>query len=378
MSLGYPARPDLLYFAIVGFAAAAAAGLYLWRDSRRRGIDVWWVSFTATLGPIAAAAGAVLAIAELFGSPLLVGPGQIETITALLWLSVIAGAAMLVSAMVYSSSADRMAGGGDGDGWGDDGIDDGATTILTPQVHDDGSATPMPGGAAGIPQMGGAGVNETLVIRPEGAVDGTIAWLTVLTYPRQGQEIALSKDAVIGRDGQACHIVLDDDRVSGLHARIQHGDDDLFVLRDLGSSNGTFVNGERVDVHQLQDHDTIRVGDTELEFFWVRQAADVPSDRAYRGSLLLQTGPRRGDAVPVNQDKLLLGASAVCDVQLSDAGVATVHAVITRDGESYILSGSGDANVLVNGESVEQRTLADRDEIVLGEARLIFRDGQDS
>jgi pSer/pThr/pTyr-binding forkhead associated (FHA) protein len=38
------------------------------------------------------------------------------------------------------------------------------------------------------------------------------------------------------------------------------------VLEDLGSNNGTFVNGNRVTEAQLHDGDIIRIGETEVEF----------------------------------------------------------------------------------------------------------------
>lgn len=76
------------------------------------------------------------------------------------------------------------------------------------------------------------------------------------TYP------LLSAITIIGRDGQA-DITLDDPGVSRRHAevRVTHDGPHLVVgLRDLGSTNGTFVNGERVGSQRLDDGDRVTVG----------------------------------------------------------------------------------------------------------------------
>jgi hypothetical protein len=72
------------------------------------------------------------------------------------------------------------------------------------------------------------------------------------------------KPVVIGRMSD-CDVVLADPRASRRHAEIQpigHG----FVLNDLGSMNGTVVNGTPVREHQLSDGDEIRLGSTVLHF----------------------------------------------------------------------------------------------------------------
>ena len=80
-----------------------------------------------------------------------------------------------------------------------------------------------------------------------------------------GRRFALGeKPVVLGRMSD-CDIVLADPRASRQHAEIQpvgHG----FVLSDLGSMNGTVVNGTPVRERQLSDGDEIRVGSTVLHF----------------------------------------------------------------------------------------------------------------
>jgi pSer/pThr/pTyr-binding forkhead associated (FHA) protein len=60
-------------------------------------------------------------------------------------------------------------------------------------------------------------------------------------------------------------VVLDDAGVSRLHAEVRRIGS-AFRLVDLGSANGTVVNGARIVEHALVDGDVIRMGDVELTF----------------------------------------------------------------------------------------------------------------
>ncbi|HSK16989.1 MAG TPA: FHA domain-containing protein [Gaiellaceae bacterium] len=57
-----------------------------------------------------------------------------------------------------------------------------------------------------------------------------------------------------------------DEYASSHHARVESGLDGTWLL-DLGSTNGTYVNGERVDGRlRLHEGDVVQIGDTELRF----------------------------------------------------------------------------------------------------------------
>src|SRR5918997_3711437 len=83
--------------------------------------------------------------------------------------------------------------------------------------------------------------------------------------PQRTWEVTLHGDAVtIGRDPNA-EIVLPFAAASRRHARIERRRD-RFVLRDLGSLNGTWVGGRRLEEHVLEDGDTVRIGPAHLTF----------------------------------------------------------------------------------------------------------------
>ena len=59
--------------------------------------------------------------------------------------------------------------------------------------------------------------------------------------------------------------MVDDVSVSSEHCRIRP-EDGRFVLHDLKSTNGTFVNERRVTRHVLAEGDVIKIGETSLQF----------------------------------------------------------------------------------------------------------------
>lgn len=71
-------------------------------------------------------------------------------------------------------------------------------------------------------------------------------------------------EIVFGRDTSA-DVVIDDRSVSRRHASVDRIGE-LYVLTDLGSTNGTFVNGKRVDMQPLHAGDRVRIGDQIFKF----------------------------------------------------------------------------------------------------------------
>jgi S1-C subfamily serine protease len=104
--------------------------------------------------------------------------------------------------------------------------------------------------------------------------------LRVLTGPAAGRTIAVETGRfVVGRDPQ-CDLVLDDAEVSRQHAEFRALPDGAYELRDLGSSNGTFVNGNQISgAVRLTGKETVSVGDSRLavEVTGQPQAAPPPA-----------------------------------------------------------------------------------------------------
>ena len=101
--------------------------------------------------------------------------------------------------------------------------------------------------------------------RPEGA---EIAVLTVLTGNRRGVSFELRGECIVVGRGDRCQIRLDDDGISRNHAQIKRAStDDDYELEDLGSTNGTYLNGLKVKTGTLTHGDRVAFGtDTVAKF----------------------------------------------------------------------------------------------------------------
>lgn len=107
--------------------------------------------------------------------------------------------------------------------------------------------------------------------------DGKTFALQILSGKRQGGLVPLhpGKELLIGR-AAGLDLVLVEDMISRRHARIVVRDDEA-VLEDLGSTNGTFVNGERIAAVRLQEGDRILVGSTILSVVAQGEGMLLPS-----------------------------------------------------------------------------------------------------
>jgi len=116
---------------------------------------------------------------------------------------------------------------------------------------------------------------ESFILRPALAGGGAIGHaagsgrLVVVASAvlEPGQEYELSAAPLtIGRGGQNDVQIEADEFASARHVRIEPRRDGVWV-NDLGSTNGTFVNGVRVDrPRKLANGDVVRAGETELRF----------------------------------------------------------------------------------------------------------------
>ncbi len=128
------------------------------------------------------------------------------------------------------------------------------------------AAPPVPPAPTPLPPPGDyeplVGVSGTQIMSAADArSDGFVAERMTLTV--EGRPIHLTRrTTTIGRS-RDCDIVLGDANASRRHAEVRHIGLDYFIV-DLGSTNGTIVNGHRVRRHALTDGDRIVIGTTEI------------------------------------------------------------------------------------------------------------------
>ena len=117
---------------------------------------------------------------------------------------------------------------------------------------------------------------ESFILRPSalaggGAIGQAIqsGRLVVTSSPviDEGTEYSLDSSAVtIGRASQSDVVIDGDEFASARHARVEPRRDGVWVS-DLGSTNGTYVNGVRIDrPRKLVNGDVVRAGETELRY----------------------------------------------------------------------------------------------------------------
>lgn len=62
------------------------------------------------------------------------------------------------------------------------------------------------------------------------------------------------------------NILVEDEMVSKKHAQIDIIGEDIFYIKDLASTNGTYVNGNKISYYKLKEGDKIKIGNTILKF----------------------------------------------------------------------------------------------------------------
>jgi two-component system cell cycle response regulator len=116
-----------------------------------------------------------------------------------------------------------------------------------------------------------------------------LAYLVVLAGVSAGEMFKLQLDKTVCGRGPKCAVRLNDEGVSREHCQLvreQKDGTDKIVLEDLGSTNGTFCNGIRVDRRELADGDKIMVGSTTILKFTYHDYLDEVFQRQMYESAL--------------------------------------------------------------------------------------------
>lgn len=194
---------------------------------------------------------------------------------------------------------------------------------------------------------------------------------------------------------------IDDGSVSKEHAAIVTVGNDQ-ILEDLGSTNGTLVNGIKIKKHILQNNDVIDIGRYQLRYInqkaqpgmdfdrtvmmpamnlkHLEGQSEIPTQIAEREGTTISVARANNDNFPLGGIKGLEGTHAGQTLELSrplatfgKAGVQV--AVINRRPHGYSITRvEGKKQPLVNGQAIseEAHPLKDGDEIEVGEELLSF------
>ncbi len=190
-----------------------------------------------------------------------------------------------------------------------------------------------------------------------------------------GGEVALDRDLVsLGRSPEN-NIVLTGTTASRRHALIQREGADYW-LEDLGGTNGTWLNGQRLaERTRLTNDDLVRIGDTEFVF-----RAPQPGDLAP----MVPSAPPRlvgwlarastGEEIELSADMTGLGRGRDNQVIVADSQASRRHALIQRQQDGYWIEDLGGPNgTVLNGQRIAAPTaLRDNDEIEIGSTHFTF------
>lgn len=102
----------------------------------------------------------------------------------------------------------------------------------------------------------------------------------------------------IGRKGGGASFEVDDSQMSRRHCSVEL-EDDTYLIRDLNSSNGTWINGADIDQAQLNDGDVIHVGGSTINVKRLHDKQDDPLLGKQLGSFLIQAVIGKGSQATV-------------------------------------------------------------------------------
>jgi len=200
--------------------------------------------------------------------------------------------------------------------------------------------------------------------------------------------------ASIGR-ARGNDICVAERHVSRRHAVITYRNG-IFMVSDLGSANGTFVNGQRLDgPFPLASGDVIRLFVPELLFSAIVTAEEQqhatrqgtlirPPHRFDRPYLVVTSGPQEGEEFLLDRAMLVVGRAApgaACDIVLRDRSVSRPHARLEYlpDGSGWGVTDLGSANgTRINGRLLQPEVccaLKHGDVLAFGSTLLLFRMG---
>ena len=170
---------------------------------------------------------------------------------------------------------------------------------------------------------------------------------------------------------ESCDLRVDSPYVSGRHCRLERVAEG-WVLEDLGSTNGTFINGARLTGRAaVSRSDHITLGRSTL-LPWPQEAADGPA-----GAARPMVSPAQL-RLPRDGETCVIGRSHDCDIVLDFPMVSSRHASIRRTAAGWVVKDLGSTNgTFVGSSRISSDTPVRSGDVVgLGSYRLVLAAGE--
>ncbi len=188
------------------------------------------------------------------------------------------------------------------------------------------------------------------------------AFLIALDSCFSNREYGIGESGVIiGRDQERSNVVVSDKKISRQHMVVKQGDDGEFLAIDLNSTNGVFVNRQRVHGQDpLSDGDIIGLGSPQAVH------------------LRFQSQSNRNKAVAFRlapQEAWTIGRNDNSDISLPfDPTISAAHARITNQADQLFLYDLSSLNgTFLNGQKVRRARVQTSDTVVIGSTYFHFR-----
>jgi len=144
-----------------------------------------------------------------------------------------------------------------------------------------------------------------------------------------------------------------------------------WMIRDVGSGNGTFVNGRRITSRTLRGGEVLRFG-PHLQYRFLVERDVAPWKRVLRSFVqpgIVARDPALGaKRVAIGAHPALVGRSPKADVVIPLPQVSDIHARLeTRDGRLIVVDQKSRNGTHVNGETIRERAVDPDDEIAFGD-----------
>jgi two-component system, cell cycle response regulator len=127
-------------------------------------------------------------------------------------------------------------------------------------------------------------ITKVHVVKPQSSGDACL----VLIYPPgpdMGKRFALDKDEFILGRGSDCDIQVDRDSVSRRHAKV-YKKGDAWLIQDLGSTNGSYVNDNQIDDAPIRDGDLLKIGAAIFKFLTGANVETSYHEEIYRMTIV--------------------------------------------------------------------------------------------
>ncbi len=218
-------------------------------------------------------------------------------------------------------------------------------------------------------------------------------FVPVLVNKKTGEKIPLLKNELIIGRVDDCDIIINEPTISKQHSKILI-QNNIVIIKDLNSTNGTFVNGERIIEKQLRNNDIIRFDVFEFQILITnidetktavhssiqydeggeKKTKILKTEEINYGIFTVLNGTHKDEKFFMKTVELIIGREKG-DIIISDDIVSGKHCKIEFKNNKFFIQDLNSSNhTYINDEEITKSELKDNDIIKLGNIEMKFND----